>query len=75
MRVYLLSDYGEHGSCHVVATVDITKLPGLLTEKFPYWAEEAMPQLRELLLEDAPIDGRDLLIGWGGVQLHVIELA
>jgi len=35
---------------------------------------KANHRLSELLVTDAPVDGVDLMGGWGGVQLHIVEL-
>ena len=87
MKVYLLSDHGESGSEHVVATLDKSKVEGLAEKYFggygmdrPQYAS-GHPTMREKLLELLKIDmqtedrdGRKLCYGWGGPQLHIIEL-
>ena len=85
-KVYILSDYGEYGSEHVVATLDKSKVE-LLAEK--YWGcvdldrlqyASGHPTAREELLGLLEADtankesGIDLFFGWGGVQLHIVEL-
>ena len=87
-KVYLLSDYGEHGSENVIATLDRTKVPDLLQVFFghhhldyvgPHGDGRLHPtaheKLAELLAADIPSKyGTNLSFGWGGVQLHIIEL-
>ena len=88
MRVYLLSTYGEHGAEDVRATLDPSYLPVMLEKYFSdaEWAKhperrdaaskEAHEGLRRGLLEDGEpsSEGRNLQDGWGGIQLHIIEV-
>ncbi len=75
MKVYLLSDYNEHGSENVVGTMDKNKVVELLQTKFPFWAQDDAEELKKLLEEDVPSTMPYTLgKGWGGVQLHIIEL-
>jgi hypothetical protein len=76
MRVYLLSDYDEHGSENMVATVDPAKLEPLLVKHWnlPKSIDGDVAALRAALDENKT--GKWTLPGgWGGVQLHVVDLA
>ena len=86
MKVYLLSDHGEDGSEDVVATLDKSKVEGLAEKYFgrygmdkPQYAS-GHPTMREALLGLLSLDlqtkenGTSLCYGWGGPQLHIIEL-
>lgn len=69
-RVYLLSVYEEHGAEDVRATTDISRLPAMLAEM-----GYESPRLEKLLATgEIYKNGQNLCIGWGGPQLHVIEL-
>jgi hypothetical protein len=82
--VYLLSHYSEHGSENVKATLDRDKLPTLLDRLLAEmgWggaADEYLAGLRRLLTQtdvDLAADPlpNDLTDGWGGIQLHVVEV-
>lgn len=73
--IYLLSDYEEHGSEHMVATLDRDKLFGLIENQ---WGAYNIPGLQELLKKpDEELDrgcGWNCPPGWGGPQLHVVKL-
>jgi hypothetical protein len=76
-KVYLISCYDEYGSTEVRATLDNTKVRDLLAthpELHNGISEEYDKRLAELLVADKPVDGADLGRGWGGFQLHIIEL-
>lgn len=88
--VYLLSDHDEHGSENVVATLDRGRLLELLVKGWPWADKTEgrnLPEnvknesdiLREYLAANTDADladgaPRNLSYGWGGVQLHVVEL-
>ena len=81
--VYLLSTYGEHGAEAVHATLDRAKLPAALADligsHFRYTdPSEWQSDLQKLLVQDdeelAAHDGDNLSEGWGGIQLHVVDL-
>lgn len=86
--VYILSDYEEQGANRVVATLDRDKLPALIDSNWPDvphkkwdyagWREEAKATLAEYLqLSEADLispNGLNLHKGWGGAQLHVVNL-
>jgi hypothetical protein len=77
MLVYILSDYDEYGAENVKATLDPARLPALIDawNWAPEFKEPAKEKLAELLGRLAPSpDGHNLLHGWGGVMLHVVEL-
>lgn len=82
-HVFILSTYGEHGAENVVATLDRSKLEGLLValcdEIYGTTHTGAVDGLRsalaltdEVLAEDR--GGQNLTEGWGGIQFHVIDL-
>jgi hypothetical protein len=75
--VYILSTYQENGAENVIATLDRTKLHGLLTSYFKPLAHEH-ERLAELMAgnddELSKTDGHYLSNGWGGIELHVVEL-
>lgn len=87
-RVYLLSDYNESGSENVRATLHPGKLESMIDEYWSHDSEaaracckESKVSLRALLAEmtDAEMARRpgmpnNLSTGWGGLQLHVVEL-
>ena len=78
--IYMLSDYGEYGSDNVVATLDKSIVAQLLMEHWPHAFDECIKELARLLDEDEEKlaktkTGHDLEGGWGGVQLHIIELS
>jgi hypothetical protein len=76
-KVYMISCYDEDGSTDVRATLDKGKVRGLLEthpELHSGISEEYDKRLTELLAADKPVDGADLGRGWGGFQLHIIEL-
>lgn len=88
MKVYILSNYEEHGAYNVVATLDRDKIIPLIREKFTNqkntinkMAEaeevaEAVAIATELLKNPDPEKGAmcDLNRAWGGIQLHVVNL-
>ena len=77
--VYLLSDYEEHGAENVEATLDATKLYGMLEERIKDYRDEQYKEkmrenLKKYLSEFDELDGRDLGSGWGGIQLHIVKI-
>lgn len=78
--VYMFATYGEHGLEGRVATLDRASVPALLdsflgtgfTEEDRTHAKEI---LRDVLRHPDENCKHDLMFGWGGVQLYVIELA
>ncbi len=75
MKIYLLSEYEEHGSEKMVGTIDKSKVVKLAKENFDYLKEQDIYRLNELLLEDKPSKNpSNICNGWGGVQLHIIKI-
>lgn len=81
-RVFILSTYEEHGAFGVVATLDQNKIVPLIRERFTDFPaeaiEEAANNATKILaqpLPDKPLLMADLNKGWGGIQLHVVELS
>jgi hypothetical protein len=87
--VYILSDHNESGAEHVVATLDPSKLPEMIERNWPNtsfnkawkdeqraaWLAEAIAALTEIdLIEISAERGKPLHDGWGGIQLHIVEL-
>lgn len=84
--VYILSRYQEDGAEDVKATLNREHLPALL-ESYGDWVhEDTRKGLANLLeMSDASLaarygndkgsHGHSLEHGWGGFQLHVVELA
>lgn len=82
--VYMLSDYGEDGAENVTATLDRSRLLALADENWPdeklqAWRDRGkMGLAQHLERSDAELaeerDGWNCHFGWGGMQLHVIEL-
>lgn len=75
-RVYIISIYEEDGAEGVRATLDKTKVESLLVTH-PILGKdqcaEEITHLRDFLEKDVP--GKfDLSRGWGGFQLHIVEL-
>lgn len=78
MKAYLISRYDEYGSEDVRGTLDKSKVRELLVthparRNRPLEADYEA-KLAELLEADEPVDGTDLGHGWGGFQLHIVEL-
>ena len=84
--VYILSDYEECGAENVCATLDRSKLLGLVDENWPDrslvhedWIAKMKAGLENLLLSHSDgvlvtHGGWNCSDGWGGMQLHVVEL-
>ena len=89
MKVYILSNYEEHGAYNVVATLERSKIIPLIRERFTNQnntintvaeseeVEEAVAIATELLKNPDPEKGGqcDLNRAWGGIQLHVVNLS
>lgn len=78
MYVYILSDHRLTGAEHMAATLDRTRLPALIERKWP-GEIAAYSGLSDLLSKTddalaANSFGWDCALGWGGVQLHVVQL-
>lgn len=76
MKVYILSDYEEHGAENVEATTEPEKLPSMLATFFGGKALTEREALSNLERKGYPInpDGHNLSNGWGGIMLHIVEL-
>lgn len=84
MKVYILSTYDEHGAENVRATIDKNEVADIAAKMYlELWKcnagrdrSEEFTKLSELL--DADVlsgkNGTDLADGWGGMQLHIVEL-
>jgi hypothetical protein len=86
--VYILSDYEEHGAENVCATLDRGRLHQLVDKNWPpphnstaskEWTAEAHAGLEEHLKKSDDVlssktSGWNCHSGWGGMQLHVVEL-
>ena len=89
-KVYMLSTYGEYGAEDVRATLNRANLVGMIQgwdmgrSKWPAaaleeWKAEAIAGLEKALerFDANPTigsEGQNLQSGWGGMQLHVVEL-
>lgn len=79
--VYVLADYDEGGLEATVATLDLDSLPGLLEEFTQGYPEDHRTEATTRLTPLCQPDGKTVLLGkynlmsgWGGVQLYVIQL-
>lgn len=80
--VYVFATYGEHGLEERVATVDRVSVPVLLerflgggfTEQNRTEATEALASLLCQSDEELLASKHELMTGWGGVQLYVVDL-
>jgi hypothetical protein len=75
MRVYLLTDYEEHGAVDVVGTTDRVMLAGMITQFSDCgpWLQDAVKDLEQALSEE--VTGKwKLGRGWGGVNLHILDI-
>ncbi len=74
IRVYLLSTYEEYGSTGVIGTTNPEKLHDML-DTFSFCSPSEHENLDKVLGSGkCSGDGFDLSPGWGGVQLHVIDI-
>lgn len=75
VKVYLLSDYNEHGSENMIGTTDKSKVMQLMKDNFSFFNQQDVDELEWLLEKDKPSkDPDNLSNGWGGIQLHILEL-
>ncbi len=87
--IYILSDYEEHGAENVTATLDRSRLLGMVEENWPFrkgsreqhddWIMRAKAGLEKHLQKTdkelvSTRDGWNCHDGWGGMQLHVVKL-
>lgn len=77
--VYVLATYDEYGLDQQVATADRSSVPTLLDRFLGNGFSEqdrthAKEILRDVLRHPDENLKHDLMSGWGGVQLYVIEL-
>lgn len=84
--VYLIGDHDEHGTEHVVATLNRDSLPTLLGDWLandqerdwkPHKEEAATTLVGLLAKSDAELAGdypHELIDHWGGPVLHVVAL-
>ena len=72
MRVYILSAHDEYGAEMVRATLDPTKLTQFVLDE---WVHERA-RMAEVLAQGELHwkRGAKLSNGWGGLQLHIVEL-
>jgi hypothetical protein len=89
-KVYMLSTYGEYGAENVRATLDRGKLVGMIQSwdmgqskwqaaELEAWKTEAIAGLGKALerFDANPTmgsEGQNIHSGWGGMQVHVVEL-
>ena len=77
-KVYLISLYDEYGSEQVRATLDLSRVRELL-DTHPERRKGPLPKeyeknLTELLGKNEAGGPWNLGHGWGGFQLHIVEL-
>jgi hypothetical protein len=75
MRIYLLTTYEEHGATEITGTTDPTKLPEILVNYTAddNWNREALADLERALGQMKTGDWK-LGRGWGGVNLHILDI-
>lgn len=84
--IYILSLYGEDGAESVKATTDLEKVVDMLKsyrldvinehlnpDETYEIEDDEIESLQKLLSENKPVDGKNLVRGWGGFMLHVVE--
>lgn len=71
MRIYLVSHYDEDGADDVRATADRSKVEGIVRTYWPDNREDEVNKVREVI---DTLGKHNLSHGWGGIQLHVVEL-
>jgi len=75
VKVYILSSYREDGAEDVHATLHKDRVRDVLIGAMGPLDFEYDLNLARFLNEDAPSrDAKDLGKGWGGWQLHIVEL-
>lgn len=74
--VFILSTYDEYGAEDVQVTLDRSLLCKMITKYFRFGSGEEQRKLMDILDgDDNNIIGKhNLSHGWGGIQLHVVEL-
>lgn len=84
--VYLLWDHAEEGPENLAATLDRSKLMGMLDAYFGNWSdEEARREIKNSLIDRLKLSDERLLAedgstgislgyGWGGIHLQVVPL-
>jgi hypothetical protein len=75
-RVYILSLHEEHGAEDVRATLDPSKLADM-AKASPYSAnDEELKAIADIVAEGKvhARSGGPVSNGWGGIQLHVVDL-
>lgn len=74
MKVYILSTYDEHGAENVKASLDKEKMIAHI--KGTDMTVDEMQVAMNAITEDEIIstNGLNLGSGWGGYQLHIVEL-
>lgn len=70
--LYVLSHYAESGAEHMSATLNPQAVPAML-DVYPKVSDSDRATLARLLIENCP-GQYDLSDGWGGYQLHIVEL-
>lgn len=89
MKVYILNTYDEHGPEYIHATIKPQIMFRVLTEQFfkdlktvtnDKWLQElykdqkiALEKMNELISKNE-LCSENLNAGWGGYQLHIVEL-
>jgi hypothetical protein len=76
MKVYILSISDEDGPEVVHASLDKTKLPEIIFRFGLEVTEDEMFKLKTLIEKDEITNERGTCLakGWGGFQLHIVEL-
>lgn len=88
MRVYTLSIHNEDGAEELVATLDKTKLHQMCKDNYhnvkSEWSEETKKYISQnnkdeldkltKVLEKDELGKYNISKGWGGIQVHIVEL-
>lgn len=79
MKVYLLWTHGEDGPEELRATLDRDKVLGLAKDYYTddwikKFAPNLMQRLDSILLSNPSNDIYNLVGGWGGLHLQIVEL-
>lgn len=77
MKAYILSNYDEHGAEDVHVTTNKDHVIDMAKKHFPdFLVAEELDRLNYLLETNDVIQvkGMDLGRGWGGLQLHIVEI-
>ena len=77
MKIYIVSTYGEYGAENVQATLDKSKVKELVSNLQLFnLGETEIATLDNLLeLDECDPNGNDITDGWGGIQLHIVEVS